>query len=283
MRLVAGENSDHAGIMQITSSGATVELPDDIPGKPCAGGFIFGLYKSGSTMLHGAVRRLARATQTKQVDVIHSFHGRGVHLEKADFSEAEKATLERWMSEPGALYSGWREFPRNYRLPLGPETRTFLLIRDPRDIITSHYFSLRYSHPVRGPSGSDILKSRQRLQTIGIDAFALSAAKQIQGYFRAYEALAGTKLMLRRYEDVIFDKPTLLADLCSHFGIKTPRPRLERIAHSIDQRPAAEDVSAHIRQVTPGDHKKKLKPETIEELNVLLADILSKYGYATNA
>jgi hypothetical protein len=268
--------------MQITTSGATVELPDEIPGIPCAGGFVFGLYKSGSTMLHGAVRRLARATQTKQVDVIHSFHGGGIHLEKAEFSEAEKAALEHWMGRPGILYSGWRQFPLNYRLPLRPETHTFLLIRDPRDILTSHYFSLRYSHPVRGPSGSDILKSRQHLQTTGIDAFALSAAKQIEGYFRAYDALAGTNLMLRRYEDVIFDKPKLIADLCSHFGISAPRPRLERIAKGIDQRPAAEDVSAHIRQVTPGDHKKKLQPETIEQLNALLADILSKHGYTTN-
>jgi len=39
------------------------------------------------------------------------------------------------------------------------------------------------------------------------------------------------------------------------------------------------DVMQHIRHITPGDHKNKLKEKTIRELNYIFQDVLDALGY----
>ena len=56
--------------------------------------------------------------------------------------------------------------------------------------------------------------------------------------------------------------------------------RAKLIAESNDSVNTKENKMKHKRQVTPGDHRRKLKPETIAKLNTDLADILTRYGYA---
>jgi hypothetical protein len=55
---------------------------------------------------------------------------------------------------------------------------------------------------------------------------------------------------------------------------------IREIAQRFDIFPGQEDPSAHIRKVTPGDYKQKLKPETIAQLNDFFQDILSRYQYS---
>jgi hypothetical protein len=45
-------------------------------------------------------------------------------------------------------------------------------------------------------------------------------------------------------------------------------------------RPIEENVSKHIRQRTPGDHLRKLTPETVAFLNEQLGPVLRGFGYA---
>ncbi|HYV61458.1 MAG TPA: hypothetical protein VE958_02220 [Bryobacteraceae bacterium] len=265
---------------QVEVDGRTVTLPTGLPGIDCAGGFAFGLYKAGSTLLLSAIERLTTASSAKAVNVLRVFHDRGVFLETASPSESLSQVLETWLARDGILFFGWRAFPTNYRLPLRPRTRTFLLLRDPRDMIVSHYFSIKYSHTTEGPGADHIRRERQRLQTFDLDSWALTQIRRIKREFLRYEALDETTLKVCRYEDVVFDKVKLLDDLCSQFGLDVRQANRKRIALAIDRRPEREDIYAHIRQVVPGDHRRKLKPSTIEQLNHGLADILCKYGYA---
>ena len=91
--------------------------------------------------------------------------------------------------------------------------------------------------------------------------------------------LGETALKLCRYEDIVFNKAKLVNELCLQFGLDVSPARRGRIASVLDQRPAEENIHSHVRQVTPGDHRRKLKPSTIEQLNRALADVLLKYGY----
>jgi hypothetical protein len=265
---------------QVEVEGRTVRLPRELPGMGCAGGFAFGLYKAGSSLLLNAIERLTKASSAKAINVLRVFHDSGVFLQTASPSESLSQALETWLGLDGILFFGWRGFPVNYRLPLRPSTRTFLLIRDPRDMIVSHYFSIKYSHTTAGLGADDILRERQRLQTVGLDSWALTQTRRINRDFLRYEALEGTALKVCRYEDVVFDKIKLIDDLCSQFGLDVAQAKRKRIVLAIDSRPEHEDIYAHIRQVVPGDHRRKLKPSTIEQLNHDLADILCKYDYA---
>jgi hypothetical protein len=43
-----------------------------------------------------------------------------------------------------------------------------------------------------------------------------------------------------------------------------------------------EDVFSHKRQVQPGDHRRKLKPETIEEITEMFRPVLVPLNYETD-
>jgi len=256
------------------------ELPA-LPDGGRGGGFAFGLHKAGSTMLYKALSRLAKNHQLQFINIVQLFRKCGVVLEREELAPATIEMLQKYMDHSGFLFGGWRDFPTNYKLPLRENTRTFLLIRDPRDMITSLYFSLKFSHRMSGPNGNNIQLAREKLEYLAIDEFALREAPHVVRKFEAYDALAGTALMLRRYEDIVFDKVSLVNDLCRHFEIDASQPRITRIAQGIDELPENENVHAHVRKVTPGDHKEKLQPLTIEKLNTILREVLVKYRYIT--
>lgn len=265
-------------ICRIEIDGNICEMPELAQGAS-GGGFAFGLYKAGSSLLYRTLRQLTRNSNIRYFDVLQQFRQVGHVLESCSFSQAGTTALRRYVDRAGIVFGGWREFPTNYELPLRADTRTYLLIRDPRDMITSHYFSLKYSHLTTGLEAKYILPERERLQNVDIDTFARSQVRQVARYFSNYESLTHTKLLLRRYEDIVFDRSRFVTDLCSHFGIEATKAKMRTVAERNDERPPSEDVHAHVRQVTPGDHAKKLSPTTIEFLNGELADVLSKYDY----
>ncbi len=266
---------------RIEIDGNICEMPELAQGAS-GGGFAFGLYKAGSSLLYRTLRQLARNTSVGYFDVLHKFREAGAILETSRFSETGIALLRSYVDRRGIVFGGWREFPTNYELPLRADTHTYLLIRDPRDMITSHYFSLKYSHLTTGLEAKYILPERERLQHVDIDAFARSQASVVASYFSQYEALQGTRLLLRRYEDIILDRMTFANELCEHFGIDAPPAKRRAVVERNTVLPASEDVHAHVRQVTPGDHAKKLSPATIEFLNAELADVLRKYDYKSH-
>lgn len=264
----------------IRLGGKTCALPEIAPVEGARGGFAFGLYKAGSTLLNETLRRLARHSPTPYFNFVEHLRASDIVLERDEITPDARAAAEAYLAQPGVLFSGWRQYPLNYALPLTPQTPTYLLVRDPRDMITSHYFSLKYSHTTAGPAGRRIVEARARMEDMDIDRFAVRNAPRVREWFDAYEALGATALMLRRYEDVVFDKPGFVAGLCEHFELGVPRGAMARVAGMVDKRPAEEDIHAHVRQVTPGDHVNKLRPETIAEINQVLRPILVRYDYA---
>jgi hypothetical protein len=267
-------------MVAIEIDGRTLELPEEIPGAASTGGFVFGIHKGGSSMLIMALRRMARRAAIKYANLALMMHVAGIPPDTATLSPNDKAAVFRWLDNREVLFAGWRQFPAAYDIPLTSESRTYLLIRDPRDIATSKYFSLKYSHTTAGAGGEGVLQMRQRLQTLDIDTYALEQAHILVRRFREYAPLHRTRLMLRRYEDVIFDKHAFLSDLARHFEIDVPPFVLSRLAETIDERPEKEDIHAHVRQVAPGDHRRKLKSGTIGQMNDILAEVLSAYDYS---
>ena len=85
---------------------------------------------------------------------------------------------------------------------------------------------------------------------------------------------------LYRYEDIIFDKLAWANDMLAYLGLAAPAAVVERLVAQNDLRPPVEEITQHVRKVVPGDHREKLKTETIAELNTRLAPILEKYGYS---
>lgn len=254
----------------------TVEGPGDLT-IPSA--FLLGLPKAGSTLLTRLMRPVTRAAGLTFVTMQEALHNLGVGPKDIPV-EVNQAFRPK-----GYVFGGFRSLPGAVTLPPFATGRTVLLVRDPRDMLTSLYFSLAYSHrpPGEGAGGAlaaSFEEKRREVNLMDIDAFALGAARTVAGQYRTVEhKLQGISHKLYRYEDIIFDKLAWAKDMVAYLGLPARPAVVERAAAENDVRPQVEDVTQHVRKVAPGDHVEKLKAETIAELNAQLAPILRKYGY----
>ena len=62
-------------------------------------------------------------------------------------------------------------------------------------------------------------------------------------------------------------------------GLVFPETAIQQVRASATFGVKEEDVSRHVRQVTPGDHKRKLTPEVQEQLTQILRPQLERFGY----
>ena len=181
------------------------------------------------------------------------------------------------------------------------EANIVLHLRDPRDVLTSMFFSYCFMHqgPVPGNTGM-----RKDVAEAGIDQFVLEMSsdgfnryegdygtggnfKKHIGHmverYRRYlrEVVKSPNAILVSYEEMVLDFPSWLAKVIAAFGLKESEQTYQSvIAHRSEEvRPGGENISSHKRKVTPGDYKEKLQPETIAELNRRFHDVLDALGY----
>ena len=184
-------------------------------------------------------------------------------------------------------------------IPDNPDLYAVILhLRDPRDVVTSLFFSYLYSHPRsegRYNPSADLLK---QWEDEGIDAFVI---KNIPTFKQRYGELCSSffgreNVVFLKYEDMVTNYSVWLDQFLSafsHFPFRsqdsyentnnvTDMTSLHQKIyekHKDDFAVSSEDVYAHKRQVMPGDYERKLRRETIVQLNREFRDILDLLQY----
>ncbi len=237
--------------------------------------FVFSLHKAGSTLLNRMMRTACDFLEIPIFEPEVEEFRHGVAL--GSLGDDVRSLLKR----TGYCFGGFRILPPYLAdFDLKPFRKIFL-IRDPRDILVSHYFSQKVSHAIApGELGEKMLKMRSSLESKTIDQYAIESANGLKSRIEKYEAkIFDGNLRLFRYEDVIFAKRDWLLDMLEFVGLQLQPDQIDHIVQQVDQRPADEDPNRHIRKVTPGDHVDKLQPETIQHLDTVFQAILERYGY----
>ena len=247
----------------------TVSVPDATTRRPNC--YLFAFVKSGSTLMDNMIADYCAAVGVPHFSLFDQAFAQGVRT--ADIQSDALQCFER----SGMVYSGFRHYPA-FDLPI-EDSSVILLVRDPRDMLVSLYFSIMKSHVI--PAGNEGLRrQREQIADSSIDEFVLKRAGGLLRTFGRYrEKLEGTRCRTFRYEDVIYDKRNWLDEMVEFSGLPRAEDELERIARRHDIVPAREDVSRHIRQVHPGNFRKKLSEETVELLNGILAEFLDTFRY----
>lgn len=154
------------------------------------------------------------------------------------------------------------------------------LVRDPRDIMISAYYSLGFTHGY-----SRVEETRQRqvvkrklIQQMTLDEYILSEADRQAVLFRKlYDLSAACKCsMILKYEDMIDNFDVFAAQLCQFI------PLNEAVVQNIYQytRPReVENTASRRRSGRVQDYKYKLEPSTIKAVSEKLADILTLFDY----
>jgi hypothetical protein len=166
-----------------------------------------------------------------------------------------------------------------YRSLPGAEVyKTVLQLRDPRDVLTSLYFSTAFSHAL---ISKKVIRRREEAARMTIDEFVIFETKEYIPIYQGYvdQLLNKPNVLFLKYEEMVGSFENWLAELIAHIGISVDSAILDQLRKEADFSVKQEDPYSQRRQVTPGDHKRKLKPETITELNKLFASILKRLNY----
>ena len=274
--------------------------PTDAPERDSI--LIFALPKSGSVLLNAIMRDLSSEVGLRYVSIMREYFVLGIP------DELHPADTAGIFLPKGYCYGGFRNMP-GFQIPVLPIVKKILLVRDPRDMLVSHYYSMLNSHPSRGAalatSRPDI-SVNQLAKQVSIDEYVRQIAPAYRKYFEGYKALCtdysfdaflpssgyswfsrlATKLKDRerrirvyRYEDVIYVKERWIRDICDWFGILVSRQFKVKLAQKHDKLPPIERVDKHIRQVHPGNYHSKLSPDTVVFLNKYFFDDMKFFGY----
>lgn len=190
-----------------------------------------------------------------------------------------------------------------------------LHLRDPRDVLTSMFFSYCFMHEGEIAPNTGY---RKEVAEAGIDKFVLDMSDENFSQYRGAYGTGGTygryvgnicdryttylkeivgrpNAILLSYEEMVLNFPTWLRKLLASFDLRDVEETCAFVKSRIDvekdvTRKAAmragdgakpsEDLSAHRRKATPGDYKEKLKPETIATLNTRFSAVLDALGYS---
>ena len=177
-----------------------------------------------------------------------------------------------------------------------------LHLRDPRDVLTSMFFSYCFMHPGEIEPNTGY---RKEVAEAGIDKFVLDMSDEnfsryqgdygigskygryvgnVYDRYTTYlrELVGKPNAVVISYEEMVLDFASWLRKFLAAFELADPDETYEFAMkrHAEAVKPAGEDIWSHKRRVIPGDHKEKLRPETISKLNLRFRHVLDALGYS---
>jgi len=252
--------------------------------------FAFSIHKSGSSLFFGILRDICKESTRLNLSNKKQFSSTPNDLFRQGLGDTPlkdpdfpfKYNIK--FNNPDVLYCGFRWIPAFFQGAVEKNAHIMGLVRDPRDVLTSHYFSMLKSHVIpKGKAGDAMEKNRQRLAQVSIDDYMdgqIKAGFWLERLLRLTELTDNVGSKFWRYEDIIFEKQQWLSEILDHLSINLPDEPKEKILLKWDILPSTEDTGKHIRKVTPGDHIDKLQSSTIEKLNDYFSEILGFWGYS---
>ena len=166
------------------------------------------------------------------------------------------------------------EKPFNYK--------AFFIARDPRDLVISNYFSLKYSHDPYHPY---ITKMREKLNSISIDdgittlinSFTPGIKKTLEGWFLQ----KSENIKVIKFEDIFgVNQLQTFSELIDHCGINIAKDDVQSLLNKYSfknlsgREQGKEDVKNHYRKGIPGDWKNHFTEEHKSIFKSLSEDLL---------
>ena len=205
---------------------------------------VFAFAKAGSVLVNAIVRDLMAEVSVPIVDWPSIWYDGGID------SAVMQGDFSRLFPSRGYCFAGFREIPRSFLgVPAIRSLRKVIIVRDPRDMLVSRYFSTKYSHDfkVRGtPQFAQLMHQLIDDGEMDIDSYCLFYTWIINvGFFNYSEIIADAQTLVIKYEDFVYDTRRLVSSLADWFrtrhfgrapGRSCPAPRDQ--SHNRTARPA---------------------------------------------
>ncbi len=239
--------------------------------------YFYTLHKCASSLFSDYVLKHVRHLQL--VDYMDRFYN-GEPVERLTFEEkgfiygpirlstGPTSTIYNRLIEPAS------------RIDFVRDKVAIFLIRDPRDIVVSSYYSFGYTHEFSSVKEIEDQQRQMRefIQGKTIDTFALEIANTWLEHFHTVERLANAcrRGIVLKYEDMIYDWEKFCSGLTKYFdlGRRTLR-RTYKVSRPLEN----ERETGHRRSGKPGAYRDKLLPSTVDTLNTIFAPIYARFNY----
>jgi hypothetical protein len=164
------------------------------------------------------------------------------------------------------------------------DSKYFIVLRDPRDILISGYFSLKFSHSLL----PGIAEQRQQLESRNLeDGLSLIMETLVQPCVEIAVSWAKSGAQWIRYEDLLSrDVELLTKALLVDCGLPIKKQVLQEAVlasrfenFSGGRKPGQEDVNSHFRKGIAGDWKQHFTPRVKAEFKERFGEALRLCGY----
>ncbi|MEC4986426.1 MAG: sulfotransferase domain-containing protein [Oscillatoria sp. PMC 1076.18] len=181
-------------------------------------------------------------------------------------------------------------FENYLAIPKPDNYKTFFVMRDPRDIVISNYFSVKYSHVPNG----NILEQRQTLNNLSLTEGIIYTIEHLQnwGLFAALDSWIDApkkdpKVKLFKYEEITAKNNfVVVQELLHHCDIKMPDKTLEELLnyHSFvkktkGRQQGEENQRSHFRKGIAGDWKTYFNEEIEAKFQQATRDLTKRLEY----
>jgi hypothetical protein len=243
----------------------------------------FSVNKAATQYVKGILSRCASEIGMTPVSIHdYAFGTDFPYLDHLSASEMQK--YEHIFKPNGYLYSMFGGMIEG--IPALDKFRVVLMVRDPRDVLTSSYYSIAYSHPEpdqRGNKYKHFIERRRNARNSTIDQYVLAQCESTFDVYRRYKTLLidkYPKVYLTKYEDMTSDFRVWLQGLLDYCTLRISDDLFRCLLEENRRlRPQKEDIYKHIRKGEPGDYQQKLAYETIRHLNSRFSSVFDSFGY----
>jgi len=237
----------------------------------------YSLERSGSTFVMSLLKRLIQDVETPYIN-LHEYSWK-INLQ-VDCNLEEVRTIFK----PYGYFYGCIRDPIAWNFLDVASYKKLLILRDPRDVLTSRYFSFGISHKIPRDDlicRKEFLKVKLEAPRNTIDDYVIKVMLRYIEIYQFYIQMMVDQpdVIFLTYEQIVGSFDFWLDTLIAGLKLDINPYLIDQIKHEADFVIEKEDIYTHKRRVEPGDHKRKLRPETIEILNASFAGILDTLGY----
>jgi hypothetical protein len=236
---------------------------------------LFTTHKCASTFFARLLKLFENVSDYKNIN----FEGY-MYLKQLNKKEifVDEAFLNDCFKTKGYIYGPLRTY---IEIPDIEEYKVVLILRDPRDVMVSHYFSMAYSHKM---INKDFFKLRKNALSKTIDELVFEISDYYYETYKNYSTLLNNKNMMFVSYDHIISSPAqflnkILDFTCIDLNEDQKNNILMNELNYSSQKSMTEKFNHHRRSGKSGDYKNKLKPETIDLLNQKFEEIIKVYGF----
>jgi lipopolysaccharide transport system ATP-binding protein len=224
-------------------------------------------YKAGSRWIHRILKRCVR--------------------ERLLAVQADRKELLEEPIEPGRVYSACYVTKDEFDgLETPPDSKRFVVLRDPRDTLVSGYFSLKGSHPTY--KNEEVAAMRGRLQDMDLEQGLLHTLEDwLPANIEIQRSWIESGEPIVQFEELLKDDHGILRDvLLTRCELGVPERRLRKAIDrerfdrlSGGRQPGEEDTTAHYRKGIAGDWRNYFSEPLKDAFKESYGELLIKAGY----